>query len=373
MGVKKPFMGAGTPFSSASSVDAWTEQADAVSLPRLDENGALTRPKNIGETYAEQEYRALGEEQLASWAAEGEQTARSHVMRARCLERRAAAVEALLVLQEEKVRHAQAAYEHAVRVLSPYVRREPWAKVRYLICWPLLVLGDTAGILAAAVAFGDVPLNALGVALAAGVAAGCSGLVGSEVKHLRNARTRQRDPETFSEDERRYQRLFSGTPDRGIGLVGLVGVVSLLVVALLAVGVFLLRGALEGAASGLTFGCLAAATALGSFLLAYSAGDEVADVLDALKKRARQAEARLRKLAGDAAIRQRAEADAAARSMYAEHAARGQAAAHRMASLRYRLQRNNPGVLGHGFPAHEPSGVGRRVRSHNGFVGEATR
>ncbi|MFV2194753.1 hypothetical protein [Nocardiopsis sp. LOL_012] len=372
--MRKPFAGAGSPFSSASSVDAWTAEADVVSLPRLDEIGALTRPTNIGTTYAEQEYRALGEEQLASWAAEGEQAARAHVMRARGLERAATVKEMLLVHQEGAVRQARDDYQQAARVLGPDVRREVGAKVRYWVCWPLLVVGDSAGILMSAVAFGDAPSVALGVAVAAGMAAGCSGLIGAEVKHLRNARARQRDPETLSEEEFRFRRLFSGSPDKGLGLVGLVSVVSLLVVALLAVGVFLLRGSLEGAASGLTFGCLAAATALGSFLLGYHAADEVADLLSGYKKRASQAEARLRRLAGDRAIRQRAAADAAARSVYAEHAARGQAAAKRVESLNWRIQRNNPQVLGHGFPAHERTGVGRRVRSEsNGYIGNGAR
>ncbi|KOX19053.1 hypothetical protein ADL05_06125 [Nocardiopsis sp. NRRL B-16309] len=368
-------MGAGSPFSSASSSDAWTAEADAVSIPRLDEIGTLTRPTNIGRTYAEEEYRALGEEQLSSWAAEGEQAARPHVMRARGLERSATTTEALLVHQEEAARQAREDYQQAARVLAPHVRREVGAKVRYWVCWPLLVLGDSAGILMSAVAFGDAPSVALGVAVAAGVAAGCSGLIGSEVKHLRNARARQRDPETLSGEEYRFRRLFSGSPDKGLGLVGLVGVVSLLVVALLAFGVFLLRGSLEGAASGLTFGCLAAATALASFALSYHAADEVADVLSGYKKRASQAETRLRKLAGGKAIRQRAEADAAARSVYAEHAARGQAAAKRVESLNWRIQRNNSQVVGHGFPAHEARPmVGRRVRAGaNGYAGEAMR
>lgn len=361
------------PFGASSSVDAWTAEADAVSIPRLDEVGGLTRPNNIGETYAEQEYQALADEQLASWAAEGEQAARDHVVEARRLERSAAAVEALLVHQEEDVRQAKADHQHAARVLTPYMRREPGNKLRYWIGWHALVLGDMAGVASAAIIHGDLPVLAVCMALASGVAAGSAGLVGAEVKHLRNARTRQRDAELLTEDERRYARLFSGTPDKGLGFVGLVGVVSLIVVLLLAVGIFLLRGSVEGAAAGMTFGLLAAATALGSFLLGYSAADEVADVVYAYKKRARQAETRFRRLAGDKAIRERAAAAEVARSTYAEHQARGQAAAYRMASLRYRIQRNNPQVLGHGFPVSEYP-MGRRLRPEtNGHVGEATR
>jgi hypothetical protein len=132
---------------------------------------------------------------------------------------------------------------------------------------------------------------------------------------------------------------------------------------LLAVGIFALRAAVEGSASGLTFGLLAAATAIGSGLLGYSAADEVADLLATTAKRVRRAEARYQALAGAAPLRVRAEADEAARSIRAEYEHRGHAASKRMKSLGWRVQRRNPQIVGHGLPAGEQTGVvGRRAR-----------
>ncbi|MCA1674877.1 MAG: hypothetical protein LC799_22690, partial [Actinobacteria bacterium] len=267
-----------------------------------------------------------------------------------------------LAESETEVRQAHADHQHAARVLTPYVRREPAAKLRDWICWPVLWFGDTAGVWSAAITNGDIPYVAFGQALAAGLAAACAGLVGSELKDLRMTRARRRDPETLAEDERRYQRLFTGG-DEGLGIVKLIGLLSLVVVALLAVGIFTLRTGIEGSASGVTFGLLAAATAIGSCLLGYSAADEVADLLATTAKRARRAEQRHVKRAAAAALKGRAEADEAARSLHAEYRWRGQGAGKRVESLSYRVSRRNPQVLGHGYPVGEPGGViGRRAR-----------
>jgi hypothetical protein len=348
--------------SSRDSTDVWTREVDAISLPRLDEVSGHPRPSGVGVTYAEQEYHALADEQELTWPAEGESEARRFQVRARGLDRQAAATEFLLAESEEEVRQARADHQHAARVLTPYVRREPAAKVRYWICWPVLWFGDTAGVWSAAIINGDIPYVAFGQALAAGLAAACAGLVGSELKDVRLARARQRDPESLGEDELRYRRLFTGC-DGGLGVVGLVGLLSLAVVALLAVGICTLRSSIEGSSAGLTFGLLAAGTAIGSGLLCYSAADEVADLLATLAKRARRAEQRHLKLAAAAPPKVRAEAEEAARSIQAEYQLRGQAAAKRVESLSWRVQRRNPQVLGHGYPAGEPGGViGRRAR-----------
>ena len=348
--------------SSRKTVDAWTRQADAVVLPRLDEVGGHPRPSGIGVSYAEQEYHALADEQESAWPAEGERVARCYQVRARGYDCASEGTAFLLGESEQDVREAHADYRHAARVLMPHVRREPGAKLRYWLCWPILWLGDTAGVWSAAVTNGDIVYIAFGQALAAGLAAVCAGLVGSELKDLRMAHARKRDAESLSEDELRYRRLFTGT-DEGVGIVKLVGLLSLTVVALLAVGIFALRSGIEGSLSGLVFGLFAAATAIGSGLLGYSAADEVADLLGALAKRARRAEKRYLTLAAVSPPRMRAEAEEAARSIHAEYQLRGQAAGKRVESLGWRVQRRNPQVLGHGYPAGEPGGViGRRVR-----------
>ncbi|MGH3635687.1 MAG: hypothetical protein ACRDTS_16685 [Mycobacterium sp.] len=351
-----------TPLVSKEATDEWTRAADEVSLVRLDEVGGHPRPSGLGLTYAEQEYETLGNEQVSGWSAEGEAAARPAHVQARGRDASAAAATFLVSEHEAEVRAAYADHQHALRVLTPYVRREPVAKLRYWICWPILVIGDASSVLSAAIMLGDIPWVAAGQALAAGLSAACAGLVGSELKHLQLARGRRRDPEALSDDERRYQRLFTGG-DSGLGVMRLVGVLSLTVVLLLAVGIFALRTSVEGAASGLTFGLLAAATAIGSALLGYSAADEVADLLATMAKRVRRAEARHQALAGAAAIRVRAAAEESARSIQSEYQHRGQAASRRVDALRYRVLRRNPQVVGHGLPTGEQTGiVGRRSR-----------
>lgn len=339
----------------------WTTEADGVSLPRLDEVGGHQRPADVGVTYAEQEFHTLADEQELTWPAEGEAAARSPRTRARGLDTAASATEFLLAEHEVEVRAARADYQHAARVLGAYVRREPWGKARYWVCWPVLWFGDTAGVLAAAVSYGDLPSVALGQALAAGLAAACSGLVGSELKDLRMAAARRRDLDTLSQEERRYARLFTGGTG-GRGIVGLVGGVSLLVVMLVALGVYSLRRAIEGSASGLTFGLLAAATALASGLLAYASADEVADLLANAAKRVHRAERHHLRLARASALRTRARAEEAARSILAEYQLRGQAAGKRVESLAWRVLRRNPQVVEHGYPPGEPGVIGRRTR-----------
>jgi len=346
----------------AGALDAWVREADAVSLPRLDEVGGHPRPSGVGMSYAEQEYQTLADEQELIWPAEGEHAARSFQVRSRGLDRPAAATDFLLAENETEVRQARADYQHAAKVLTPYVRREPWAKLRYWVVWPLLALGDASGVLSAAITLGDIPWVAAGQALSSGLAAACAGLVGSELKHRQLARARRRDPDTLTDDERRYQRLFVAS-EGGLGVVKLVGFLSLTVVLLLAVAVGALRSAVEGNSSGLTFGLLAGATAIGSCLLGYSAADEVADLLTTYTKRVGRAEKRHLALSAGKTTKAQAEAEEAARSIQAEYQLRGQAAGKRVESLSWRVQRRNPQVFGHGFATSESTGViGRRSR-----------
>jgi hypothetical protein len=343
-------------------VDAWVEDADAISIPRVDEVGGHPRPSGIGVSYVEREFHALADEQEWSWPAEGEHQARPYQMRARGLEQAADAAGFLLAESAATVRQANADYRHAVQTLAPYTRREPGAKWRYWLCWVVLVIGDTAGVWSAAVTGGDLVYIAFGQALASGVAAGCAGLVGAELKYLRMARARHRDPDTLTPDEQRYPRLFAPS-DAGTGIVRLVALLSLLVVVLVAAGVFTLRGSIEGGAAGTTFGLLAAATALGSLLLGYASADEVADLITHAATRAHKAEKQHRTLAAAAPLRDQAEAAEAARSLRAEHLLRGRAAGKRVEALGWRVLRRTPGVFGHGYPAGDTSGIiGRRTR-----------
>ncbi|WNV83473.1 hypothetical protein [Umezawaea sp. Da 62-37] len=347
-------------------VDTWMREADAVTLPRLGQVDAHPRPSTIGSTYAEQEYDALGDEQEFAWTAWSENVARSHTARSSGLQAEVTATNFVLAEAAKEVSAAHQDYQHGARLLTPYVRRGPHEKTRYWIAWLVLVMGDTGGVWSAAVVAGDVPLIAFFQALASGTAAACAGLIGSELKDIRMARTRQFDPATLTEDEKRYRRLFIAKSD-GLGIVKLVGLLSLLVVVLVAIGVYALRTSIEGQTAGLTFGLLAAATAVGSGLLSYFAADEVADQLATMAKRARTSERRYLKLAKSGALRSQATAEATRTSLSVEAGARGAAAAKRVESLRWRVARRNPQVLGHGFPAGQPEGViGRRPRRGGG-------
>lgn len=343
-----------------SSMDDWTRAADEVALPRIDEVECHPRPVGV-HTYAEHEYDALAKEQTSSWPAEGDCAAQPFQVQARGQDTAAAADLFLLVEHEQEVRAARADHQQAIRVLQPHVRREPGAKLRYWICWPLLALGDASGVLSASIMLGDIPWVAAGQSLSSGLAAACAGLVGSELKHLQLARSRWRDPETLSTDEQRYRHLFTGPA--GTGVVKFVGALSLLVVVLMAVAIAALRSVVEGSEAGLTFGLLAAITAIGSALLGYAAADEVADLLAAKTRRVREAEAHHRVLARSNAIRVRAQADETARSLHAEYEHRAQAASYRVESLSWRILRRNPQVMGHGLPNGDATGiVGRRPR-----------
>lgn len=343
-------------------VDAWTREADAVVLNRIDEVDAHPRPTAVGDFYPEREYDELAAEQPDAWAADGDEAARPYDAQVGGHAVPAAAGLFVLGTHEDEVRAARADYEHVQRVLGSEARREPGAKLRYWIGWIVLVLGDAAGVLAAAVMLGELLWVAAGQALSAGLAAACAGLVGSELKHRQLAQARRRELDTLTADEQRYRRFFAGN-QVGIGTLMLIGGLSLLVVVLMMVAVFALRTSVEGTAAGMTFGLLAAVTALGSALLSYASADDVADLLATKAKRVRRAEQHHRALARVREIRVHAEADAAASSIRSEYQHRGRAATHRVVSLLWRIMRRNPQVFGHGFPNGEQGGViGRRPR-----------
>lgn len=348
------------------TTDSWEEAADTVVLQRIDEAGSLPRPADVGSLYSEEEYSRLADEQERLWPADGERAARAHTVLACGQDVPADAALHLVSESEKAVTAAYQDQQHAAKVLTPHVRRQSGAKLRYWIVWPLLTLGEASGILSAAISWGDVPVIAAGQAFSAGLAGACAGLVGNEFKHVQLARTRRCESGSLSDDERRYERLFAGD-ESGMGIVKLIGFVSVFVAALLAMAVFALRSSVEGSASGLTYCLIALATALASGLLGYQAADEVADLLATYAKQVKQAERHHRRLAGDKAIRARAQAVEAARSIQAEAALRGQAASKRVESLSFRILRRNPGVAGHGYPTGETSGViGRRTRRNGG-------
>ena len=346
----------------ASATDALVAEADSISLQRIDEAAGLGRPGGVGVTNAEREFESLASEQEQSWLAEGEAASRTASVRAARYDEAAKAGRFLLADHSDEVTEARQSYQHAAQTLMPYVRRSPADAWRYGTGWALLGLGDTAGVWGAAIWLGEIPLIALGQALATGFAAVTAGLVGGELQELRQARARRRDSDSLSSDERQYQRLFVGA-DAGLGVTKLVGSISLTIVVLVAIAIFALRAGTEGLLAGVTFGGLAAATALGSFVSSYVHGDEVADLIGSYRKRYDAASRRHRGFARNRDLSQHASAVEESTSISREYDTRGRAASHKVTALKYRMLRRNPQVVGHGEGTTETSGViGRRSR-----------
>ncbi|WP_432948235.1 hypothetical protein ACQPXM_13165 [Kribbella sp. CA-253562] len=342
-------------------LDEATAEADAVILPHIDGAGAVPRPDNVKEFHSEREYHAKAQTQTETYAADGEVAAREATITAASLDSAATAAIGLITGAASSVETARDQLAHALRTLGHLARRDTPAKVRYWLCLILLCLGDTAGILGAAVTLGEIPLVALGQAVATGVAAVTAGQAGGDLKDLRLARIRQRDLEDLTDDEQRYRQFFTGT-EAGVSIIKLVGALSAAIVLIISVGIFCLRTSVEGITSGIAFGMLAAATALGSFLANYSYADEIAEYLARTERTYAKAIKAHRKLAADPAIQKRAEALAGAASIKAEHAHRGRAAWWQLHALSQRILRRNPGVAGHGTAAEPVEVIGRRFR-----------
>ena len=76
-------------------------------------------------------------------------------------------------------------------VLGSFARRPSHDAARYWTVWAVLAGGDALGVLASAVWLGEIPLVALGQALACGVAAVTIGGVGEDVRERHDQRVRR--------------------------------------------------------------------------------------------------------------------------------------------------------------------------------------
>lgn len=340
---------------------AW-EAAEDDHMQQVDEVNAVAASSKVGSWWLIQKWDAFGREQVHLSLAERALTARPYEAKAAELSPRIDAYEVLKAQLLTRLDRAASRYEHAVCTLIVLTRRDRSAWYRYVIGLVVLVLGDTAGILGAAVSLGEYPIVALGQALAVGFAGVASGHLGSDVKDLRLARQRQRDPDSLSSDEERYRHLFAGV-EAGVSIIKLVGCLSLTIVVVIAGGIFTLRMSVEGAASGTAFAAMAGATALGSFLSSYAYADDVADLLDSLGRQYSKALSEYRCLVDNPAFGMKAEAVALAASVREEVTHRGLAAQEHMTALGKLALSRNPGVAGHGEPPQiKPSNTGRRLR-----------
>ncbi len=349
------------PRKHIDSLSIATEEADAVILPHIDRAGAVARPNNIGEFTSEREYRAKGQAQLETFTGDGESAARDPLVTAAGLESSATAATRLMDGSAVSVETARERNAHAEATLGHLARRDKPAKIRYWISLVGLCLGDTAGVLGAAVSLGEIPLVALGQAVATGIAAISAGQAGADFKLLQLARARQRDLEDLTDDECQYRQFFTGI-EAGVSIMKLVTYLSVAIVLIVSVGIFSLRLSVEGMTSGIAFGMLAAATALGSFLTTYSYTDDIADYLARTHRVYQKTISTHHKLAAHPAIRQHAAALTEAASIRVEHNHRGRAAWWQLQALSQRILRRNPGVAGHGTPAEAPEVIGRRFR-----------
>jgi hypothetical protein len=329
-------------------------QADTITIARIDEASAEPRPSEIGETYVEQEYDRLSEEQESAWEAEGERAAREPSIRAEGLAPSAQAA-ADLVEGNKEVLDTKRAFALLTRkVLFKYRRREPGAKKWYLFRFFVLLLGDVAGIAGAAILRGEIVYLAIIQAAAAGTSAVTAGVVGADVRELQQARRRRRDLDDLSDDEREFAHFFQG-PNAGDVVVRAIVLVAVTITLLVAVGIFALRASVDGALGGFIFGLLAAAICLASALNSWAYADEVADQIDTVESDYSRELNRHKKLASDPDLRAYNQAAEETRSIKAEFEARGVAAGLRYLALKFRVLRQNPGVFGHG-PAVTPPG-----------------
>lgn len=346
-----------------ANYDGWQQardDADSDIMQQIDKATAVAQPGDVHEYWIEQRNKAHGNEQHELSAAQGEADLRPHQAAAAGLGMQVAAKTAILERRLASVDNAMARHEHAVNTLKALTRRDRSAWYRYLTGLVVLALGDTAGILGAAISLGEYPIVAFGQALAVGFAGVVSGQAGADLKDLRMSRQRRRDADSLSEDEARYRHLFGGM-EAGVNIMKTVGFISVMVVVIIAMGIVTLRLSVEGMASGIAFGAMAAATALGSFVSTYSYADDVADLLASLERSLKKAIADYDKLASSRVFIHQAEAIEMAKSLRTEHAHRGEAARWYLIALAKHVLTRNTGVAGHGV-GPKPLSTGRRLR-----------
>ena len=327
--------------------DSYIDDADNVSLQRIDEADAVPMPDTVTAPWLGLEYDKYSDEQPLLYDGVGEEAARPYLATARSLDIAAAGVQQQLDLQRQKLDAAVAYVLLLQSALHRYVRREPGAKVWYLVRWALLLLGDIAGIAGAAILRGEIVSLALLQATSAATAAVTSGLIGQDIRDLVLARRRQKDPTSLSGVERPFAHLLQGS-DAGTANVKRMVLVSGTIGLFIAGGICSLRTSVDGLDAGITFGCIAAAVCLASAINSYIYADEIADLIDSARVVETKARKQLNKLAKSPVVRRRGEADALAISIKAEHRSLGLAAATKFQALKYRAYRQNPAVLGHG-------------------------
>ena len=164
---------------------------------------------------------------------------------------------------------------------------------------------------------------------------------------MAQAKSRRRDADELTDDERRYRRLFEGV-ELELPTLKIAAGVAASVVASVAGSIFALRAVTEGATAGLVFGGLAAATMLASFISSYIHADEVADLLATFERQYAVAIKRFRKASAAKALQVSGASVAEVASIEREYDRRALAAANKVEACKQRMLRRNPQVVGHG-------------------------
>ena len=345
------------PGAAAAAQEAVAEQ---IALQGVDNATAVAQPENVSQTWAEKEYDELEAEQEPLWAAAGIEESRAATVRAAGLEPAASAAEHLLTGHNPILDAAAIRVADTTEALAPFRHRPPATKPFHYGAKTGFLFGDIAGIATAAIWGGEIILIAIIMSISAAVATVVAGLTGAQIRDLRSARRRARDPESLTEKQKPFQHLFTGK-DLGAGIVrGMVGV-SFVVAILIGSAIYALRFTIQGPLVGLVYGCIAVAIAAASFIESYMYADEIADQIDNANHDYEKSLARHTRLGSNTTSRQHKEATSEAASVTAEHAERGKAAQDRIRSLKWGILRRNPGIAGHG-PAAGNSVVGRTAR-----------
>jgi hypothetical protein len=345
---------------------SWVERLTArLRIDVADDPKGATLRHDDGAVYdVATEFNAYADEQVHIWRATGTEASRSARIRAAEVSARADAARSWVEVAAGRRDEATRAKSHADRHLLPFQRRTPKARRRYVGVWYTLLLGDAAGILSAAVLFGELPILAAGQAISTAVAAVTAGSIGADVRELRLARDRAKWAEDhFTPELAPYRRLFV-VPDTGRDTYGLMlrgaGVVAIAIV----VAILTLRTVADDSiVGGVMYAGLALGTAVASAISSWVYADDVADLLDVYTDRELVAIGQFQQAAADPSIAEHDAAEVAAASIEAEHQQRGAAAAAHIRGLLFGIYRRFPAIFGHGVAG--PRGDGRR-EFHNG-------
>ncbi|WP_421874685.1 hypothetical protein [Mycolicibacterium wolinskyi] len=332
---------------------AATSRPEGARLIPVESATATARPESIEKTYLELARDALSVEQEQLFAAKGEVDSRTDAGTAKSLAYAVGEMKASVARARLAADKASGRYEQIRDHLGSYARRKATSSRGYVARTAALLLGDVTGLSGAGIALGEYPALAVAQAISAGVATVTAGMAATQLRHTQQAAERQTDdlPEALTP----YRHLFNG-PAKNMRLHGVVFLLAAVIVLLVSVGIFALRSAIEGPISGLTFGGLAAAIALASFINSWYHADLIADVIESALHDALVADRRHRRLARGQLIRKAEQAGAQEKSIVAEYTHRGVAAGAHIEADKYRALLASPDVVGHGpAPASVPA------------------